>query len=188
MLLLPISAQAATLLGIIGKITAAVVPIGTPLVVVGFIIAGFLYISAAASPERMALAKKALIAAVIGTILIILASTACAFIAALFGLPASSCSGGSAAPKITDEAVIPKAATYQAKYNYPPATDEKTAIGQAQQYDAELLEDPNAFNFRDKYINNSAGDVVKNPNFGQHMGSTADANQSAMNQLFFPKK
>ncbi len=81
-------------MGIIGKITDAVVPIGTPLVAVGFIIAGFLYISASASPERMALAKKALIAAIIGTILIILASQACTFIAALFGLPAESCKSG----------------------------------------------------------------------------------------------
>jgi hypothetical protein len=139
-LLLPTLAQAATLIGIIGKITAAVVPIGTPLVVVGFIIAGFLYISAAASPERMSLAKKALIAAVIGTILIILAATACTFIAALFGLPANSCNGGagggggsgSGSTKLEGDAY--SAAKWEALQGEGPAQDEKTLADDANSY------------------------------------------------------
>ncbi|HCC59725.1 MAG: hypothetical protein A2402_02695 [Candidatus Staskawiczbacteria bacterium RIFOXYC1_FULL_37_43] len=49
--------------------------IGTAIVVVGWVVAGILYLISAGSPEKTGTAKKALIAAVIGTILIILANS-----------------------------------------------------------------------------------------------------------------
>jgi len=65
------------------------IAIGGSLAVIGWVIAGGLYLLAAGSPEKTATAKKALVAAVIGTILIILASsvaTLTAFIKGVFGI------------------------------------------------------------------------------------------------------
>ncbi len=59
--------------------------IGTGVVVIGWIVAGILYLTAAGGP-RMEVAKKALIACVIGTMLIIIAATAKPFIAGVFKL------------------------------------------------------------------------------------------------------
>lgn len=50
--------------------------IGTAIIIIGWIIAGILWLTSAGSPEKTGIAKKALIAAVIGTVLIILASAA----------------------------------------------------------------------------------------------------------------
>ena len=47
--------------------------IGISIVVIGWVIAGILWLTSAGSPEKTGTAKKALIAAIIGTILIILA-------------------------------------------------------------------------------------------------------------------
>lgn len=50
------------------------VTIGAAIVVIGWIIAGILYLTAAGAPEKIGTAKKAMIAAIIGTILVIMAS------------------------------------------------------------------------------------------------------------------
>jgi len=51
------------------------VTIGTAIVVIGWVIAGILYLTAAGAPEKIGTAKKALIACIVGTILIILAQS-----------------------------------------------------------------------------------------------------------------
>ena len=50
----------------------AAIAIATPIVVIGWIVAGILYLTAAGG-SRMEIAKKALIACVIGTVLVVLA-------------------------------------------------------------------------------------------------------------------
>lgn len=57
----------------IGGVSTALVLIGTMMVAIGWVIAGILYLTSAGSPEKTGIAKKALIAAVIGTILVIFA-------------------------------------------------------------------------------------------------------------------
>jgi len=47
--------------------------IGTAIVVIGWTIAGILYLTSMGSPEKTGTAKKALVAAVIGTVLVVLA-------------------------------------------------------------------------------------------------------------------
>ncbi len=71
-----------------GKVKDASMKVGVPLIVVGWVVAGILYLTSAGSPERTGTAKKAIVAAVIGTVLIALAIGAGEFIATLFGLTA----------------------------------------------------------------------------------------------------
>ena len=50
------------------------VTIGGAIVVIGWVVAGILYLTSGGSPEKTGTAKKALIACVIGTVLVILAT------------------------------------------------------------------------------------------------------------------
>ncbi len=68
-----------------GNLTRGFGIIGGGVVVIGWIVAGILYLTAAGGP-RMEVAKKAIIACVIGTMLIIIATTAEKFIADVFKL------------------------------------------------------------------------------------------------------
>ena len=61
---------------IVTRIKNMFVSIGTAIVIIGWIIAGILYLTAAGNPEKIGIAKKALVAAVIGTALIVLSVTA----------------------------------------------------------------------------------------------------------------
>lgn len=73
------------------------ISIASPIAVVGWIVAGILYLTAAGAPERMGTAKKAVIACVIGTILIVLAIANDAIISVItdaFGLGAGAGAGG----------------------------------------------------------------------------------------------
>ena len=75
-LALPISyvfAQAPPVPDMVENIENAFITIGGSIVVIGWIIAGILYLTSAGNPEKTGIAKKALFAAVIGTALIILA-------------------------------------------------------------------------------------------------------------------
>lgn len=63
----------ATLKGMAASVKQAAVDIATPIVVVGWIIAGILYLTAAGAPEKITIAKKAVIACTIGTVLVVLA-------------------------------------------------------------------------------------------------------------------
>ena len=76
----------ADVLGTTASLQQAFEVIGGTLVVIGWLIAGILYLTAAGSPERTGLAKKALIAAIVGTILVIISSQSCTFIKELFKL------------------------------------------------------------------------------------------------------
>jgi len=49
--------------------------VGIALVVVGWVVAGILYLTAAGAPDKLGTAKKAMIAAIVGTILVIIATT-----------------------------------------------------------------------------------------------------------------
>jgi len=84
-IVLPGEVAAADPPAMVGKIKDAFVTIGGSIVIIGWIVAGILYLTAAGSPEKTGTAKKALIAAVIGTALIILAVGAEATIKALLG-------------------------------------------------------------------------------------------------------
>ena len=57
----------------IENIKTAALTIGTAVVVIGWIIAGILWLTSGGSPEKTGTAKKATVAAAIGTIVIILA-------------------------------------------------------------------------------------------------------------------
>ena len=74
-LILPLSVLAADAdaAKIVGNIETAFKTIGTSVVVIGWIVAGILYLTAAGSPEKLGTAKKALIAAIIGTAIIAVA-------------------------------------------------------------------------------------------------------------------
>jgi uncharacterized membrane protein YGL010W len=86
-LLLPLVSLAATEAPKIAQaVQKAAVGVGVPLVIVGWLIAGILYLTSAGSPEKTGTAKKALIAAVVGTVLVILSANACEFVKSIFGL------------------------------------------------------------------------------------------------------
>ena len=71
------------------RVEAVAVGIATPIVIIGWIIAGILYLTAAGAPERITTAKRAMVAAVIGTVLVVLAiggGTIITIIANAFGL------------------------------------------------------------------------------------------------------
>lgn len=61
------------LTGIVNNVKDAALSVGAGLAVLGFIIAGIIYLTSGGSPEKTGIAKKALIAAVIGTALVALA-------------------------------------------------------------------------------------------------------------------
>ncbi|MFA5877840.1 MAG: TrbC/VirB2 family protein [Candidatus Staskawiczbacteria bacterium] len=61
---------------IASKISDSFQQIGLYIIVIGWVIAGILYLISAGSPEKTGTAKKAVIAAVIGTAVIILADQA----------------------------------------------------------------------------------------------------------------
>jgi len=58
--------------------------LGGSLAIIGFVVAGIMYISSTANPQMMATAKSALVAAVIGVVILILATTAKDFVNGLF--------------------------------------------------------------------------------------------------------
>ena len=84
-LILPLGAlaQVQQLPEMITNIQRAAGTIGASIIIIGWIIAGILYLTSAGSPEKTATAKKALFACVVGTILIILATVAQATICQL---------------------------------------------------------------------------------------------------------
>jgi hypothetical protein len=85
-LVLPTVACAGDLPSMAQAVSTAATSIGGPLIIVGWIIAGILYLTSAGSPERMGTAKKAIVAAVVGTVLVLIAAGASSFVGNLFGL------------------------------------------------------------------------------------------------------
>jgi len=96
----PVIVEATTAKEMAEAVQKAVIEVGTVLVIVGWAVAGILYLTSVGNPGRMDIAKKALIAAVVGTILVILASGAKEFVQTLFGIKdgaAGGAGGGAAA-------------------------------------------------------------------------------------------
>ncbi len=71
---LPISAHADQFCDAVKNIESIIWRIGGSMVVIGWVTAGILYLTAAGG-ERMGIAKKALIAAVIGTVLVVISAS-----------------------------------------------------------------------------------------------------------------
>ena len=69
----PLVAFGLTLNEMVTKVSTVAVDAATPIVVIGWVITGILYLTSAGSPEKTGIAKKALIACVIGTLIIALA-------------------------------------------------------------------------------------------------------------------
>jgi len=72
----------------VDKVKTAFTTVGASIIVIGWVIAGILWLVAAGSPEKIGTAKKATFAAVIGTAVIILAGFAERTIEDLLGLGA----------------------------------------------------------------------------------------------------
>ena len=64
-----------TIDSVTSAIETAVVSIGGSMAVVGWVVAGIIYLTAAGSPEKLGIAKKAMIAAIIGTLLVLIGTT-----------------------------------------------------------------------------------------------------------------
>ena len=62
-----------TLSQIAGQVRTTVTTVGGSIVFIGWVVTGIMYLTAAGAPEKLGTAKKALVACVIGTVLIILA-------------------------------------------------------------------------------------------------------------------
>lgn len=69
-------ASAQTLTTMATTVRTVAVSIGIPIAVVGWVVAGIIYLTSAGSPERMGTAKKAVVAAAIGTVIVALAGGA----------------------------------------------------------------------------------------------------------------
>lgn len=86
-----VSAQ--TLSGMATKLQTVAIAVGTPIVTVGWVIAGILWLTAAGAPDKMGVAKKAIMACVVGTLLIVLAAASNGIISVIkdaFGLNAQT--------------------------------------------------------------------------------------------------
>lgn len=70
----------------IKNVKDALVKVGASIVVIGWIVAGILWLMSAGSPDKTGIAKKAVVACVIGTVLVIIAASSCQFINDLFKL------------------------------------------------------------------------------------------------------
>ena len=87
MLLLPLTAGAQTIAGMVDNIVVNVAwPVAIGAVIIFWLATGILFVSALGSPEKIGLAKKALIASVAGTIVIVLAASAIAIIRNTLGI------------------------------------------------------------------------------------------------------
>lgn len=80
------SAAPTTPLTIVTTFSNQLTALSAGLATIAFIVAGIMFLSATGNPGRMQLAKGALIAGVIGIIIIVLANTAEIFVRGLFGL------------------------------------------------------------------------------------------------------
>lgn len=88
-LALPVLAFGQTLSGMASSVDTAVTAVAGSIVFIGWCITGILYLTSAGSPEKTGVAKKALIACVIGTVLVILAGASSAIMSVIqdaFGL------------------------------------------------------------------------------------------------------
>ncbi len=85
-ILSPLVAHAATLQQVVDGLKVSLTGLGISLGVIGFMVAGIMFILATTDPKKMDTAKQALLAAIIGIVIIVLASSADTFVKNLFGL------------------------------------------------------------------------------------------------------
>ena len=86
-LVLPFTAlAAASLATIVNTFAGQLAALSGSLAVIGFIIAGIMFLSSTANPSHMAVAKQALMAAVIGTAICLISASATSFVGGMFGL------------------------------------------------------------------------------------------------------
>ena len=78
---------ATTIKDILTTIATNLGGLGTALATIGFIVAGITYVASTTNPSLMSVAKVALIAAVVGVVIILLAVGACPFIKSFTGAP-----------------------------------------------------------------------------------------------------
>ncbi|MCX6721094.1 MAG: hypothetical protein NT026_00600 [Candidatus Staskawiczbacteria bacterium] len=83
---LPVLASAQTLAGMAEAIAGQVVLVGTWIVVIMWVVTGILFLTAQGEPAKLNAAKTGLFAAIGGTILIIIASSAILFVKNSFGI------------------------------------------------------------------------------------------------------
>jgi len=86
---MPLVASADSISGIVGKIKDSLSGLGAGLATIAFIIAGIMFLSATGNPSRMTIAKGALVAGVIGIVIILLADGACEFVKTFTGASGS---------------------------------------------------------------------------------------------------
>ena len=86
LLALPAVSKAATFASAINKVASNLMAAGAGLATIGFVVAGIMYLFSTMNPSLMTAAKAALMAAVIGIVLILLSAGAGAFVKNLFGL------------------------------------------------------------------------------------------------------
>lgn len=79
-LIFPTVAFGTTLTEMLENLKTVLIAIGASVVVIGWVIAGVLYLTVAGAPEKINVAKGALKACVIGTILVILADASATII------------------------------------------------------------------------------------------------------------
>lgn len=84
-----VQAQGASIKTIVQKISESLSGLGVALATIGFVVAGITYIMATTNPSLTSVAKGALVAAVIGITIILLAANACQFVQTFTG--AGSC-------------------------------------------------------------------------------------------------
>jgi hypothetical protein len=85
---LPISVFAqSTACNFIKQLRDSLLLIGGTVAIIGWIIAGLLYLTSGGSPEKTGIAKKAMIAAIIGTALLVVAQSAFSIVNSLIGGP-----------------------------------------------------------------------------------------------------
>lgn len=92
-LMLPVLAQAAeannvTIQSMVHAAENTALFIASGVTVILWIVTGVLFLSAQGAPEKVNMAKKALIAAVAGTMLVIVAASAIALVGSMFGISA----------------------------------------------------------------------------------------------------
>jgi hypothetical protein len=85
-LALPVLASAApTLISMANSLAMNIIGVGYAVVVIGWIITGVLFLTAAGDPAKISTGKMALFASIAGTIIVILAQTAVSFVGSIFG-------------------------------------------------------------------------------------------------------
>ena len=80
-----LASAAPTLISMANSLAMNIIGVGYAVVVIGWIITGVLFLTAAGDPAKISTGKMALFASIAGTIIVILAQTAVSFVGSIFG-------------------------------------------------------------------------------------------------------